>query len=105
GVAVGFLMGAVDTERVPNPGLIATKQAITRALILRPGTAGFMWRTLADAPKDRILHGVKASQLEFHDNRWPAAFHIDLLPEARGKGIGRKLVEGWLEVLGKKAVK
>jgi GNAT superfamily N-acetyltransferase len=28
--------------------------------------------------------------------RWPAHLHIDLLPEGRGRGLGRRLMEGWL---------
>ena len=31
--------------------------------------------------------------------RWPAHLHIDLLPEARGSGVGRQLMARWLDAL------
>jgi GNAT superfamily N-acetyltransferase len=36
---------------------------------------------------------------ELLDERWPAHLHINLLPAARGTGLGRRLMESWLEQL------
>lgn len=36
---------------------------------------------------------------EFIDPRWPAHLHIDLLPVARGSGLGAALMERWLDQL------
>ena len=58
-----------------------------------------MWRTVADALGDVARRRVDLRELEFADPRWPAHFHIDLLPDARGLGIGNTLVRRWLDSL------
>jgi GNAT superfamily N-acetyltransferase len=36
---------------------------------------------------------------DFIDPRWPAHLHIDLLPAARGTGLGAALMARWLQQL------
>jgi ribosomal protein S18 acetylase RimI-like enzyme len=62
-----------------------------RLLFVRPGTAGFLWRSVLDG-----LRGVEAPSGELADPRWPAHLHIDLLPEARRGGVGAALMRAWL---------
>ena len=91
---VGYLLGCADTARAPNTRDVIVRQVRKRHLLFRPGTAGFLWRSLWDSLRDRDLPSG-----DLHDARWPAHLHINLLPEARGKGAGRQLVDAWFERL------
>jgi ribosomal protein S18 acetylase RimI-like enzyme len=94
----GYLLGCRDTRRVPGPGRLAARHLLGRGLLVRPGTAPVLWRTLGDiaaaAVRDRRLPPG-----EVIDDRWPAHLHIDLLPAARGRGAGRELMTRWLDSL------
>jgi ribosomal protein S18 acetylase RimI-like enzyme len=87
-VVVGYLTGCVDTALAPQS---LNAQIMKHGLLFRPGTAGFLWRGIFDSIKDQ--HGARAA---FRDERWPAHLHINLLPVARGSGLGRALMERWL---------
>ena len=91
---VGYLLGCVDTARAPSPRTAITQQLVRRHLLLRPGTAGFFWRSLWDTLRDESVQSG-----ELRDPRWPSHLHINLLPAARGHGAGRALVEAWFERL------
>ncbi len=91
---VGYLTGCVDTRRAPSPA-DAVKAAMLRYwLFLRPGTAGFFFRAFVDVVR---LGG--APEGETDDPRYPAHLHINLLPEARGTGLGAGLMRAWLDRL------
>ncbi len=90
---VGFLSGCVDTARAPSPRQAVQAQLLRRALLFRPGTAGFFWRAIADSLRHRVPEG------EIDDPRWPAHLHTNLLSGARGSGLGRALMEHWLDRL------
>ena len=87
---VGYLTGCVDSRRAPSPAWAITRADIRYALYLRPGTAGFFWRGILDTLVER---GTPKGQLD--DPRWPSHLHINLLPEARGSGVGDALMEAW----------
>jgi ribosomal protein S18 acetylase RimI-like enzyme len=94
GEVLGYLLGCVDSRRAPGPRTAIARQLWRRQLLLRPGTAGFFWRTLGDVVREpRVPSG------ELDDPRFPSHLHIDLLPPARGRGAGRRLLEAWLERL------
>ncbi len=95
GRASGYLLGCLDSATAWNPGSVAARHILRRGIAFRPGTAHTVWRTLGDGAVDLAARRVKLSDLEFSDARWPAHLHIDLLPEARGQGAGRRLVESW----------
>src|SRR5262245_28851887 len=44
---VGYLVGCLDSALSPSPRSAVTAQLLRRALLLRPGTAGFFWRGMA----------------------------------------------------------
>jgi ribosomal protein S18 acetylase RimI-like enzyme len=90
GAVVGYLSGCVDSRRAPSPAQALTRQALRHALFFRPGTAGFLWRGLADTIRAR---GAPSGEVD--DPRWPSHLHVNLLPEGRGCGAGRALMEGW----------
>ena len=99
GEVKGYLLGCRDSSRAWSPAAPAARHVARRGLAFRPGTAGFVWRTVGDALADRIRHGIRPSDYDFVDPRFPAHLHINLLPEIRGGGAGGRLVTTWLDVL------
>jgi ribosomal protein S18 acetylase RimI-like enzyme len=93
GVVVGYLLGCVDTAAAWDPARIVGRNIVRRGLFFRPGTAGFMWRSVWDAMRGPV------PSASFLDPRWPAHLHIDLLPSARGMGLGASLVRTFLDRL------
>jgi ribosomal protein S18 acetylase RimI-like enzyme len=91
---VGYLTGCVDTSFAAKskPGI--TTQIMKHGLLFRPGTARFFWRAMLDSMRDKT-----SATDEFIDERWPSHLHINLLPVARGSGLGRALMERWFEQL------
>jgi ribosomal protein S18 acetylase RimI-like enzyme len=99
GVVLGYLLGCLDTERAPSAGAAAARHIVRRGIAFRVGTAGVIWRTVGDSLVDIAKQRLDPRELEFSDPRWPAHLHIDLLPDARGRGVGHQLVSRWLDSL------
>jgi ribosomal protein S18 acetylase RimI-like enzyme len=97
GRVVGYLLGCRDTTRSGSPIGAIRRHLIRRGLLVRPGMAPILWRSGFDLVRDR-RHDPRP-RLEFDDPRWPAHLHIDLLPEARGAGVGAQLMHAWLHTL------
>jgi GNAT superfamily N-acetyltransferase len=97
GVVSGYLLGCFDSRRVANPVRLMAHHMFRRALIARPGTAGVLWRMMADAAVDGARRQLPSATV--YDVAWPAHLHIDLLPVCRGRGVGRTLVRRWLDTL------
>jgi ribosomal protein S18 acetylase RimI-like enzyme len=95
GRVVGYLLGCVSTAAAPSPASAITRQMLRRSLLFRPGTAGFFWRCVGDT-----LRHPRLPSGELSDPRWPSHLHINLLPEARGRGAGAALMRRWLDRLG-----
>lgn len=93
----GYLLGCVDSSRAWNPATVVGRQLTGRAIALRPGTARFVWRALGDVIADAARKRLPPAA--FSDPRWPAHLHIDLLRDARGRGVGAALVRRWLDTL------
>src|SRR5262249_47171869 len=94
GRVVGYLLGCVESARAPTPAAALTRQVIRRFLLLRPGTAGFLWRSILDAVRQR---GSPTGELA--DPRWPSHLHINLLRAVRGCGVGARLMQAWFSRL------
>jgi len=90
GRVVGYLLGCVESTRAPSPAVALARQTIRRQLFLRPGTAGFLWRSVWDAARQRPVPTGEVA-----DPRWPSHLHMNLLREARGRGAGAQLVTAW----------
>jgi len=105
GVVCGYLLGCLDSRQAWKPQAIAGRHLLRRGLAFRPGTAPVIWRTLGDTLVDVALRRVAVEDLEFSDDRWPAHLHIDLLPEARGQGLGRQLMRCWFDLLRARGVR
>jgi ribosomal protein S18 acetylase RimI-like enzyme len=102
GEVVGYLLGCLDSRKAWDPVKVAARHALRRGIVFRPGTAGFIWRSMSDAVLDLALRRLPAST--FLDERWPAHLHIDFLAEGRGLGLGSKLVNRWLDSLRERGV-
>jgi ribosomal protein S18 acetylase RimI-like enzyme len=95
GVVVGYLAGCRNTTAMhPNTDELIANAIRKHRLIIRRGTAGFLYRAMLDSLRDR-----QRASGDFIDPRWPAHLHIDLLPAARGIGLGAKLMDRWLGLL------
>lgn len=97
GEVVGYLLGCRDSRTVANPAPMMARHLLGRGLLVRPGTAGVLWRSIGD-----VAVGLARGQrldAELTDPRWPAHLHINLLPVARGGGVGRRLIGTWLDTL------
>ena len=95
GRVVGYLLGCVDSRNAWHPAQVGGRHSLHRALPLRPGTAGTIWRTAQDFVSDIALRR-KTVRGPFLDSRWPSHLHIDILREGRGSGIGRALIDMWI---------
>jgi ribosomal protein S18 acetylase RimI-like enzyme len=87
---VGYLTGCMDTAAAPSTDEIMRAVIRKHWLLFRPGTAGFLYRGMLDSMRDR-----ERARGGFIDPRWPAHLHINLLPAARGRGLGAALMERW----------
>lgn len=99
GVVGGYLLGALDARRAWDPAAVAGRHILRRGIALRPGTAGVIWRTIADGVADLAARRVDLAALDHVDPAMPAHLHIDLLVEARGAGAGRRLMDAWFDRL------
>ncbi len=90
GRVAGYLLGCVESARAPDAALQIARLRLERLLLLRPGTAGFFWRALAD-----VATGTRPPD-DAPGAAWPSHLHINLLPEARGLGAGAALMACWL---------
>jgi ribosomal protein S18 acetylase RimI-like enzyme len=84
----GYVLGVPDTrafddwmDRVWYPPL--------RARLRNPGPDEFLWRG-SDWVRRRVFAPVAGPHFDL--TRYPAHGHIDLLPRARGKGLGREMM-------------
>ncbi|GAA4069143.1 GNAT family N-acetyltransferase [Actinomadura miaoliensis] len=95
GRVVGYLAGCLDSAAFPSE-VTRVDQAIKRYRpFLRPRPARFFARSLADLAWATVRRAPTAG--DFHDARWPAHLHINVLPEARGTGAADRLMDHWLE--------
>lgn len=94
GRVIGYLTGCADSERTRGFAAQELRRLLRRGALMRPGIAGVFWRSLFDMLRDR-----QAPDEFLADPRWPAHLHINLLPEGRGRGLGRRLVTRWLDRL------
>lgn len=100
GKVVGYLTGCLDSNQY-NEKWIFIKIIFKYLLLIRPSTKTFFRRSLKDM---KLNNNISTSGL-LHDKRWPAHLHINLSKDARGKGIGSKLITTWLNFLKENDIK
>jgi ribosomal protein S18 acetylase RimI-like enzyme len=94
GPVIGYLTGCVDTAGFKGPDAMLAKAISRHWLLFRRGVAQFLWRAIVDQILDK-WRGHPPVSGELHDARWPSHLHINLLPVARGSGLGRALMDAW----------
>lgn len=99
GDVVGYLLGCRDSRRATSPAAVVLRHVVRRGIAVRPGTAGILWRSVGDVVVDLARRRVRPGDLAFDDPAYPAHLHINLLPVARGQGVGARLVRRWLDQL------
>ena len=90
GMVAGYLTGALDTDRQRR----VTAWRILPEAVLRAVGRGVLfqretWRMLRALIRSLFLGGDRAVAADLY----PAHLHINLLPAARGQGMGQQLVE------------
>ncbi len=90
----GYLLGCIDSGRAWSQARVVAAHIVRRGIAFRPGTAGMVWRMARDAALDTLR---RERLRDFDDPRYPAHFHIDLLPAFRGQGVGRELAQRFLD--------
>lgn len=94
----GYLTGTGDLRRHDHyawrvlPGIVA--HVIRRRLIRKQQSRRAIFAMVRSMLRNEAA--VPAAILR----KYPATFHANLLPCARGQGLGRKLLHAWLERLG-----
>jgi ribosomal protein S18 acetylase RimI-like enzyme len=99
GRVVGYLSGCVDSRAAAGSAAREIARVVRRGAFLRRGMASFFWRSILDLARDREVRDDV-----LRDTRFPAHLHVDLLPEGRGRGLGRRLMEAWLARLRERGV-
>lgn len=95
GGVCGYVLGTPDTA-----GFVAWLDAVwyppLRARLRNPGPDAALWQN-SDWVRWRICGPIAPPSADMA--RYPAHLHIDLLPRARGKGIGRAMIGRQLRAL------
>ncbi len=93
----GYLCGARDTRRQVRVQALRVAPAALLRFTRRGGLlARDTWRLLG-ANLGHLLPAGGEGRLDL--DRFPAHLHLALAPAARGKGLGRRLAEGFVERL------
>ena len=103
GGLAGYLCGARDTRRQLR---VQAMRVIPAALLRFAGRGGLLGRAtwkLFGANWGHLLPGGGEGRLDL--DRFPAHLHLALAPTARGKGLGRRLAQAFVERLAAVGVK
>ncbi len=92
GRLVGYLTGSLGGA-IPSESTRMDTAIKEHRLIVRRECRRFFVRAMFDMARAGIRRQPTAGELE--DPRWPAHLHINLVPQARGTGIGAALMNQW----------
>lgn len=94
GSAIGYLIASPDPpNEARHQRRVLSRHLLGRRVVLRRDTVGFFGRAIWDLARDRrALAPVDTL-------RYPAEMHINLLPSARGHGMGAALVDSLVQQL------
>lgn len=87
GEVIGYLLSCRDARRITAPGMYALKHIFTRAVCVRPGTAGFYFLSLRDLIVDLFHKGAPKIDLALY----PCHTHSNFKPGSRGGGVGTEM--------------
>lgn len=93
---VGFLLGCSDTRLLRRRWLRAILPGVIGRLLLGRYRIGRRtWRSWTATARSTLRYGRPRLDLD----RYPAHLHINLLADTRGHGLGRRLLERYLDQL------
>jgi ribosomal protein S18 acetylase RimI-like enzyme len=102
GVAVGYLSGTVNETRfhayAPRLALGIAWHAIRERILRVPRTRRAVLAMLGAVARGDMALSARLQR------RYPAALHVNLMPEARGYGLGRRLVETLCDALNDRSI-
>jgi ribosomal protein S18 acetylase RimI-like enzyme len=101
GAIFGFLMGCVKTKEHPRNYALHILPGLVARMIAGRYHVGIRTR--------RYIYGLVRTQLKYGPLRvdlaaYPAHLHINVIAAARGQGLGRKLLQAYLDQLQRLAV-
>jgi len=89
----GYLVGCVDDARFPSEEQRMSEAIKRHRLFRQPRARRFFVRAAYDTALLKLRRQPLAGELS--DPRWPSHLHIDLMPEVRGTGAAKELMELW----------
>ncbi len=92
--AIGYVLGAADSEAFFGFFRERWLPTVADRFPAPPGEPGDDDERMRD-----LLHHADRMHVPAFDEHHPAHLHIDLLPEGQGRGLGRALMETYLEAL------
>jgi ribosomal protein S18 acetylase RimI-like enzyme len=93
GALVGYLAGSLGSA-IPNESTRMDAAIREHRLFSRRECRRFFVRAMVDVAWAGIRRQPTTGEPK--DPRWPAHLHINLVPEARGTGVGAALMSRWL---------
>jgi ribosomal protein S18 acetylase RimI-like enzyme len=99
GQAIGYVLGAADSTAFFR---FFREQWLPTVADRFPPVEGRP--SGRDEELRHLLHHAELMLVPAFAERHPAHLHIDLLPEGQGQGLGRKLMESYLDALRKRGV-
>jgi ribosomal protein S18 acetylase RimI-like enzyme len=98
----GYIIGAPDTPTFEAELELAWWPTLRAEY---PDPVGLRYRDLS--PDQRLIRGFHHPQLTppLITDPYPAHLHIDLLPRFQGRGLGKTLIDRWLDLMRSSGVK
>lgn len=88
GRVIGYLIASPDPpNEARHHRRVLSRHLVGRRVILRSDTVGFFGRAILDLARDR------RTLAPIDTLRYPAEMHMNLLPSARGRGMGSALMD------------
>lgn len=93
---VGFLLGCADTTTQAH----AWRKYILRRVLIRAMSGKYqLGRKTASFAWGMLIGAIRGEKLRIDMEEYPAHLQIDVRQEYRGEGVGRRLIESYLDQL------
>ncbi|MBB3050037.1 ribosomal protein S18 acetylase RimI-like enzyme [Prauserella isguenensis] len=99
---IGYLVGCPSPDLMPSEDARLAAAIRQHRLLRNPTARRFFVRSVRDMAVATLRR--KRTAGEFHDERWPAHLHLDVVESARGSGAAEGLVRHFLSQLKEQGV-